>query len=77
MQPEQRTFVRDGVSVPLPVRTIDLHVSPDFSGRVVVYLQHGLVTDRRLSDDEHINTLSGFIELARSAGWIVTPPQTD
>jgi hypothetical protein len=36
MHANQKTFVRDGVSIPLPVRTVDLHVSPDFSGRTGV-----------------------------------------
>jgi hypothetical protein len=27
MHANQKTFVRDGVSIPLPVRTVDLHVS--------------------------------------------------
>jgi hypothetical protein len=72
MHANQKTFVRDGVSIPLPVRTVDLHVSPDFSGRVLVYL-HGLVSERRLTDDEMILTLDGFIELARKFGWTVTP----
>ena len=73
MHANQKTFMRDGVSLPLPVRTVDLHVSPDFSGRVLVYLKNGLVTDRPLFDDEHIATLNGFIELARQSGWTVTP----
>jgi hypothetical protein len=56
----------------LPVRTVDLHVSPDFS---VVYwcICNGLVSERRLTDAEMILTLDGFIELARKFGWTVTP----
>lgn len=77
MHANQRMFVRDGVSIPLPVRTVDLHVSPDFSGRVVVYVKNGLVTVRRLADDEHISSLAGFIEMVQLAGWTVTPPSTN
>jgi len=60
MHANQKTFVRDGVSIPLPVRTVDLHVSPDFSGRVLVYLQSGLVSERRLADDEMILPWTGL-----------------
>ncbi len=41
MHANQKTFVRDGVSIPLPVRTVDLHVSPDFSGRVLCICKAG------------------------------------
>ncbi|CAD5353262.1 hypothetical protein [Citrobacter farmeri] len=45
---------------------MDLHVLPDFTGRVVLYIENGRVTcDRRLLDDEHICALDTFIEMAR------------
>ncbi|MFU8368928.1 hypothetical protein [Raoultella ornithinolytica] len=74
MQLNQKTFVRNSAPPPSRVLAVDLHVSSDFSGRVLVYVRNGLVTDRRLADDEHILTLTGFIEMARLAGWNVTPP---
>lgn len=74
MQLNPKTFVRDGVSIPLPVLAVDLHVSPDFSGRVLVYVRNGLVTDSPLFDDELIDTFDGFIQKAHQAGWTVTPP---
>lgn len=54
---------------PPPVLNVDLHVLPDFTGRVVLYIERGRVTcDRRLLDDEHICALDAFIEMAREAG---------
>ncbi|MBW4233321.1 hypothetical protein [Enterobacter roggenkampii] len=49
-----------------PVLNIDLHVLPDFTGRVVLYIENEQVKcDRRLSPDEHICGLDTFIEMAR------------
>ena len=49
-----------------PVLNVDLHVLPDFTGRVVLYIENGQVKcDRRLSPDEHICALDTFIEMAR------------
>ncbi|MFG0517322.1 hypothetical protein [Kluyvera intermedia] len=49
-----------------PILNIDLHVLPDFTGRVVLYIENGQVKcDRRLSPDEHICALNTFIEMAR------------
>lgn len=54
---------------PPPVLNVDLHVLPDFTGRVVLYIERGRVTcDHRLLDDEHICALDTFIEMAREAG---------
>lgn len=61
------TSIYQGASVPL--LNINLHVAPDFTGRVVVYFENGKVDcDRRLLDDEHIASLETFIEIARKAG---------
>ncbi|MET3066299.1 hypothetical protein [Atlantibacter hermannii] len=55
---------------------VDLHVAPEFTGRVVVHLKDGrAICDYRLTTDDHITTLQGFIELAREAGWRITPPK--
>lgn len=62
----EKTFVRNGVLIPLLVLAVDLHVAPDFSGRVVLYIENGKVKcDRRLSEDEHICALDTFIEMER------------
>ncbi|HBZ9864102.1 TPA: hypothetical protein MND73_000808 [Salmonella enterica subsp. houtenae] len=54
------------VKIPIPVLNVNLHVLPDFTGRVVLYIEKGRVTcDRRLLDDEHICALDTFIEMAR------------
>ncbi len=62
----QQTMLYQGVQVPLPVLNVDLHVLPDFTGRVVLHIQNGrVICDRRLLDDEHICSLATFIEMAR------------
>ena len=64
----QQTIMH-GMQIPPPVLNVDLHVLPDFTGRVVLYIEKGRVTcDRRLLDDEHICALDTFIEMAREAG---------
>ncbi|EPT4022369.1 hypothetical protein ACVQMG_000528 [Enterobacter roggenkampii] len=75
MQLNPKTFVSDGVSIPLPVLVVQVGVAPDFTGRVVLHLRDGrLIAERRLLDSEHISTLEGFLELAHLSGWAVTPP---
>ncbi|WP_208952522.1 hypothetical protein [Rahnella sp. ChDrAdgB13] len=55
--------------------TATLHISPDFTGRVLVNLINGKVQcDRRLRDEEHVSSLFSFLELAESAGFQVIPP---
>lgn len=64
MAPQQT--IMHGMQIPPPVLNVDLHVLPDFTGRVVLYIEKGRVTcDRRLLDDEHICALDTFIEMAR------------
>lgn len=59
----------------LPTITATLQVTPDFTGRVLVYVKNGRATnDRRLFDDELVAGLDTFLDLARKAGWHVTPP---
>ncbi|HGF8432776.1 TPA: hypothetical protein ACJCAR_002418 [Salmonella enterica subsp. enterica] len=59
-------MVHRDMSIPLPALNIELFISPDFTGRVVLYIEKGRVTcDRRLLDDEHICALDTFIEMAR------------
>ncbi|WP_313083037.1 hypothetical protein [Atlantibacter sp.] len=55
---------------------VDLHVAPNFTGRVVVHLKEGrAICDCHLTADDHITTLQGFIELAQEAGWLISPPK--
>ncbi len=62
----QQTMLYQGVLIPRPVLNVDLHVLPDFTGRVVLHIKDGkVVCDRRLLDDEHICSLVSFIEMAR------------
>ena len=52
-----------------------LHVAPDFTGRVMAYIENGeLKADMRLRQSEIVGSLESFIEAARSAGWTVCPP---
>lgn len=65
----QQMMLYRGVEIPRPILNIDLHVLPEFTGRVVLYIENGKVkADRRLSDDEHICGLDTFIEMAREMG---------
>ncbi|HBY7978089.1 TPA: hypothetical protein MI773_08525 [Klebsiella pneumoniae] len=65
----QQTMLYQGVLIPRPALNVDLHVLPDFTGRVVVHIENGrVICDRRLFDDEHICSLATFIEMARDAG---------
>lgn len=65
----QQTMLYQGVLIPRPVLNVDLNVLPDFTGRVVVHIEHGrVICDRQLFDDEHICSLATFIEMARDAG---------
>ncbi|HHL8924304.1 TPA: hypothetical protein ACQ8TZ_003211 [Escherichia coli] len=66
---DQQTMLYQGVLIPRPVLNVDLHVLPDFTGRVVLHIENGrVICDRRLFDDEHICSLATFIEMAREAG---------
>lgn len=61
----QQTMLYQGVLIPCPVLNVDLHVLPDFTGRVVLHIENGrVICDRRLFDDEHICSLATFIEMA-------------
>ena len=66
---DQQTMLYQGVLIPRPVLNVDLHVLPDFTGRVVLHIKNGRVMcDRPLRNDEHIGDLDAFIELIRLAG---------
>lgn len=52
-----------------------IHVAPEFSGRLTVYIENGeLKAYRPYAPEEITATMGTFIELAKSAGWIITPP---
>ncbi|MGN5575925.1 CHC2 zinc finger domain-containing protein [Enterobacter sp. Lyrl_3] len=58
------------------VLNVNLHVAPGFTGTVIVHLKEGRqVCDYPLVNGEHIATLPSFLEMARNAGWSVTPEQ--
>ncbi|MBA0159684.1 MULTISPECIES: hypothetical protein [Pectobacterium] len=60
-----------------PTITATLQVTPDFTGRVLVYVKDGRATsDRRLFDDELVAGLDTFLELATRAGYQVISPDT-
>ncbi|HCT8855348.1 hypothetical protein ACLH04_09085 [Enterobacter hormaechei] len=62
----QQTMLFQGMQIPRPILNVDLHVLPDFTGRVVLHIENGrVICDRPLFDDEHIFTLDSFIEMAR------------
>lgn len=72
MATEQPTISYKGVNIPAPVLPVELHVLPDFIGRVVVHIEKGrAICDRPLQKNEHIATLDGFLELARMSGYKV------
>lgn len=69
MQHNQQMITHRGMQIPRPVLNVDLHVLPDFTGRVVLYIENGKVKcDRQLLDKERIGCLDTFIELVREAG---------
>ncbi|MFJ5331697.1 hypothetical protein [Pectobacterium versatile] len=58
-----------------PAINATLHVTPDFTGRVLVYVENGKTTsDRALSESEHIGDLNAFLDLARMAGYQIQAP---
>lgn len=62
----QQTITHRGIQIPRLQLNVELSVLPDFTGRVVLYIENGKVkSDRRLSGDEHICALDTFIEMAR------------
>lgn len=36
----QQTMLYQGINIPRPVLNVDLHVLPDFTGRVVLHIQN-------------------------------------
>ncbi|MEI7383254.1 hypothetical protein [Pectobacterium versatile] len=68
------TAASNQTPTPTPTITATLHVAPDFTGRVLVYVKNGEPEcDMPLLDDQVALTVDGFIELAKRAGWRVLP----
>ncbi|AUU87765.1 hypothetical protein C2U55_01045 [Enterobacteriaceae bacterium ENNIH3] len=62
----------------IPRLNVDLHVSPDFTGRIMLYVVDGIVkSEMRLMPDEIIGTPSLFNQLLERAGYRVTPAEKD
>ena len=60
----QQTMLYQGVLIPRPVLNVDLHVLPDFTGRVVLHIENGrVICDRQLATIH--GSLATFIEMAR------------
>ncbi|EAU0222770.1 hypothetical protein Q4W49_001719 [Salmonella enterica] len=55
--------------------TVTIPVSPDFTGRILVKLENGVVKSTyTLDQKERVASLQGFLELAEMAGFKVIPP---
>ncbi|EPY5421690.1 TPA: hypothetical protein PCO36_001742 [Klebsiella oxytoca] len=62
----------------IPMLNVNIHVSPDFSGRIMLYVENGLVkSELPLLPDEIIGTLTLFNQLLERAGYRVTPVKKD
>ncbi|MDU4242266.1 hypothetical protein [Phytobacter diazotrophicus] len=60
----------------IPMLNVDLNVPLDFSGRIMLYMENGLVkSEMRLMPDEIIGTPSLFNQLLERAGYRVTPAE--
>lgn len=62
----------------VPVLNVDLHVSPSFSGRILLYVEKGLVkSEMPLMPDEIIGTPTLFHQLLERAGYRQMPAKKD
>lgn len=60
----------------MPLLNIDLHISPDFTGRILLYIENGVVKgETPLMADEIIGTPSLFNQLLERAGYRIAPVQ--
>ncbi len=60
----------------MPLLNVDLHVSPDFSGRILLYIENGLVkSEMPLLPNEIIGTPTLFNQLFERAGYRIAPVQ--
>lgn len=59
-----------------PVLNIDLHVAAEFSGRVLLYIENGVLkADKPLQEDEIIGSAELFEQILERAGYRLTPVQ--
>lgn len=57
-----------------PSLTATLHVGPNFTGRVLVYVENGVIkADAPVTEEYAVCTVEAFIDLAKQAGWQVSP----
>lgn len=62
----------------IPMLKVSLHVSPDFSGRILLYVENGFVKgDTVLHPNEIIGTPSLFDHILERAGYRVTSVKKD
>lgn len=62
----------------IPMLNVDLNVSPDFSGRIMLYVENGLVkSEMRLMPDEIIGTSTLFNQMIERAGYREAPAKKD
>ncbi|WP_208743710.1 hypothetical protein [Citrobacter portucalensis] len=62
----------------IPLLNVDLHISPSFSGRIMLYVENGLVkSEMPLLPEEIIGTPVLFDHILERAGYRVTPVKKD
>ena len=62
----------------IPMLNVSLHVSPDFSGRILLYVENGLVKgDTVLHKNEIIGTPTLIDHILERAAYRVTPVKKD
>lgn len=58
----------------IPMLNMSLHVAPDFTGRILLYIVDGeLKCETRLMSDEIVGTPKLFSELLERAGYRMNP----
>ena len=58
------------------LKEITIQVSPDFTGRICLYVENGkLKANRPVREDEYIASLLSFMEIAEMAGYKITAPE--
>lgn len=59
-----------------PVLNIGLNVTPEFSGRILLYIENGVVrSDRPILEEEIIGTPKLFEQILERAGYRLTSAQ--
>lgn len=56
----------------IPMLNVDLHIAPDFSGRLMLYVENGVVKgETSLKQNEIIGTPELFSEILKRAGYCI------